>query len=64
MLIFLALRLIQVQVGHEGDSSTAIYNALSHERSNGDEHAGQRSPHNAAPAHVNHGEENRWTGTG
>jgi hypothetical protein len=38
-------------------------NAPSNERSHGDDHAGQRSPHDSAPAHVNHGEEDRWTGT-
>jgi hypothetical protein len=32
-------------------------NALSNERSHGDEHAGDRSPHNAAPGQLNHGEE-------
>jgi hypothetical protein len=34
-------------------------NAPSNERSHGDEHAGQRSPPHAAPAQLNHGEEDR-----
>ena len=37
--------------------------AVSHERSDRGEQAGQRSPHPAASAHVDDGEEGRWTGT-
>jgi len=46
-----------------GARSNEESNELSNEVSNGDENAGDRSGCNTPPAHVNHGEEDRWTGT-